>query len=667
MILAPAGREKNINTVAGTEVISTTGRLGLKAALFARRKQMGRAARGRPKKPTKWLYPWATERRYGAAIRSWLKPLLNYVHEYLKNNEAAILRGDSAELSRQDAIPGGSYRRLVKSLYGWHTTYFPPINESGTRDAPPQVIMGLGNIAESMNDFNSKQWDKAAKAELGVEFPVYEEWWPNTKQAWQEENYKLIQNMGSDYIDKINRATERAITGGMSPGELTRLIRKIDKNIESARANLIARDQIGKLNGQVTQARMESVGLEMYEWSTSSDERVRESHQALEGMICRWDDFSLYSDDGGKTWKDRPSDWCQLHPGQDIQCRCTALSYWDELVNEVDREIDIEEGFIAGSDDTPFTPNQKQTTPEVAASPGRKTLLIESQLGIEQGNAATIAQAKQDANVHFLSGPGYNRNCQRSIVAYELQRRGYRVTALPAPYHRSTDPVKNGYECFIGNSGKLRMERASEGGESLIKRLLRFGDGSRFAVFQNWDDPKRKEGHTYIAEKVNGKIQFIDPQKNQSNVSGYLNNVRMTDGKYDLYFYRIDNTFLNLKIDFNGVVNPYTSKRNIDKADSVTVLSKEDKKMTKKEAMAILEKSDELATFTDENGITWHHQISDLSYDYPDSFGFAVYPYSTKKPIDPKYAFQYFVYKNTGDVVCADSPMVEAEFKQMGG
>jgi hypothetical protein len=89
--------------------------------------------------------------------------------------------------------------------------------------------------------------------------------------------------------------------------------------------------------------------------------------------------------------------------------------------------------------------------------------------------------------------------------------------------------------------------------------------------------------------------------------------------------------------------------------------------MTKDEAQTILGKSDEIASITDEDGVTWHNKVSDLFYEYPDCFGFAVYSYSSKKPIDLNYAFEYFVDKVTGEIVCADSPMVEAEFKQMGG
>jgi hypothetical protein len=331
----------------------TAGREALKQALYIRRKQLGRAGRNRKHKPQRWLYPWATEKHYAAAIRAWLRPMMDYVHTYLKNNEEAILRGDSAALVRQDTIPGGSYRRLVKSLNGWFVTYLPDITESDSRDAPPVVFMGLGNIAENINDFNSAQWQKSAKAELGIEFPMYEDWWPGTKEFWQEQNYGLIRKMCSDYIAQINQKTEQAILSGWSVAQLVAAISKIDNSIKKGRANLIARDQIGKLNEKVTQARMEQAGLTMYIWSTAQDERVRgnpaghfpnarPSHYLMEGLLCRWSDPSVYSDDGGKTWKPRPSGAVMLHPGHDIQCRCTALSYWDELVGEVDSLIDNE-------------------------------------------------------------------------------------------------------------------------------------------------------------------------------------------------------------------------------------------------------------------------------------------------------------------------------------
>jgi len=92
----------------------------------------------------------------------------------------------------------------------------------------------------------------------------------------------------------------------------------------------------------------------MYIWSTSGDERVRGdpsgfypdarfSHYHLDDKLCRWDDSSVYSEDGGRTWKDRPASWCQLHPGVDFNCRCTALAYWNEIVDEADEQIQDQE------------------------------------------------------------------------------------------------------------------------------------------------------------------------------------------------------------------------------------------------------------------------------------------------------------------------------------
>jgi hypothetical protein len=154
------------------------------------------------------------------------------------------------------------------------------------------------------------------------------------------------------YIRDINSITERAVTSGWSVSQLKKQILGLDTNITKARAEFIARDQIGKLNGEITQRRMETVGLSMYIWETSGDERVRgnpggkypnarPSHYLMDGLLCSWNDSAVYSQDGGKTWIDRPSGAVLLHPGQDYQCRCAAIAYWQELVDEADAQIDL--------------------------------------------------------------------------------------------------------------------------------------------------------------------------------------------------------------------------------------------------------------------------------------------------------------------------------------
>jgi SPP1 gp7 family putative phage head morphogenesis protein len=84
------------------------------------------------------------------------------------------------------------------------------------------------------------------------------------------------------------------------------------------RANLIARDQVLKLNGQLTQTRQVNAGIEEYIWTTSGDERVRDEHKDKEGQTF--------------SWNDPPPD--TGHPAEDYQCRCTAFPIIPELQDE---------------------------------------------------------------------------------------------------------------------------------------------------------------------------------------------------------------------------------------------------------------------------------------------------------------------------------------------
>jgi SPP1 gp7 family putative phage head morphogenesis protein len=328
-------------------MIDDTIRAALITLIKSRRQKMSRAQRRRGIKPQRWLYPWATESRYAATIRAWLRPMKDYVHTYLKENQEAILRGDSTgftadssgsvSVSRLDAVPGKSFKKMIDSLDGWQGQYVP--NDDESKSGSP-IYMGLGNIADSVFDFNEGQYEKGAKSVLGVEFPVGEDWWPEAKKYWCDENYKHIWKTLNDYKDNVSALTEQAVTSGWSVKTLAERIHALDTKTTTGKANFIARDQIGKLNGHITQRRMESVGLTMYIWETSGDERVRPSHEMMDGGLCRWSDGTVYSQDGGKTWIPRPSGAVTVHPGFDPQCRCTATSYWDELVGEADAAIE---------------------------------------------------------------------------------------------------------------------------------------------------------------------------------------------------------------------------------------------------------------------------------------------------------------------------------------
>ena len=318
---------------------SQATRSALIVLLRAQRNGMSPAKKAKRKKPVRWLYPWATENYYRRLYQEWVKPVRVFVHEFLEKHQESVLRGDAANaVIRQDAVAGESFAVMVRSLNGWVNAY---ISDDEQKKLRSPIYMGLGDVSQSAFNFNGGQYNKSVKSALGVNFPSDESWWPDARKQWQDTNYEVIRSDIRKYISDINSTTEQAVTNGWSVKMLSEQIMALDSKITKSRAAFIARDQIGKLNGIITQKRMEDIGLTMYEWSSSSDERVRESHALMDGKLCRWDDATVYSEDGGKTWKKRPNGAVLMHPGMDYQCRCCALAWFNELIDEADGNIEI--------------------------------------------------------------------------------------------------------------------------------------------------------------------------------------------------------------------------------------------------------------------------------------------------------------------------------------
>lgn len=294
------------------------------------------------KKPTKNItsrraYPYGIEKKYSRQLQGFFTPLTDYVENFINQNMEPLLRGDSKDL-HLDAIPGDTFRNMIYNLENWLSVYMPDISELPEDKNNNVILAALGKTADEAMEFGNKEFSKMLDKGIHVNLPTSASWWNNMKSSWAKDNYTLITSNAKKYVSKINTLTEQAIVNGMSPKKLKDEIYKATEGLTQKHCKLIARDQMGKLNGQITQAQMQEIGLDYYVWSTAFDDRVRDSHAAMEGLLCRWDDASVCSYDGGKTWVDRPANAVQLHPGQDIQCRCVGLAYYPELTAEIEGE-----------------------------------------------------------------------------------------------------------------------------------------------------------------------------------------------------------------------------------------------------------------------------------------------------------------------------------------
>lgn len=180
------------------------------------------------------------------------------------------------------------------------------------------------------NTQNQQEVSKNLKNQTGIDLSAYLGNSPRIAEkvnAMTTANVQLIKSIRSQYLDKVQNAVTQAVVNGTLNKDLVQQIKDIGKTTEK-RAIFIARDQSSKLNAALTQARHEDVGITKYTWSTSGDERVRESHAEKDGQVFEY--------------ANPPAD--TGHPGHDFNCRCVQIPYLDDVLvgaNKVESKSEI--------------------------------------------------------------------------------------------------------------------------------------------------------------------------------------------------------------------------------------------------------------------------------------------------------------------------------------
>lgn len=135
-------------------------------------------------------------------------------------------------------------------------------------------------------------------------------------KGWVFENTSLVTNMNVEQLGKLETLFLRALRDGSRSAQIQADVAAVvDGNVN--RARLIARDQIGKLNGQLDRQKQTEAGLDSYVWRGALDERERPAHVAREGKVFKWSQPPV---DG--------------HPGQPVQCRCSPEPNLQPLLGE---------------------------------------------------------------------------------------------------------------------------------------------------------------------------------------------------------------------------------------------------------------------------------------------------------------------------------------------
>lgn len=177
------------------------------------------------------------------------------------------------------------------------------INQDYTKEEIKRLAKQTG---ESIATWNERQMNGQLKGIAEIDVFGNEPWIARELGGFVVNNVALIQSIETEYLAQVEKLVATSVRAGVRVEDLaSELEDRYD--VSRSRAELIARDQVGKFQGQLTELRQTDLGIEKYIRRGVGDARERDSHRELNNLTFSWDDPPEVG-----------------HPGEDFQCRCWA-------------------------------------------------------------------------------------------------------------------------------------------------------------------------------------------------------------------------------------------------------------------------------------------------------------------------------------------------------
>lgn len=376
------------------------------------------------------------------------------------------------------------------ALIGYQADGLDDVNDADVF-TPSNIDEKAGDFFREVSDFSSRKMDDFAEKTVGRTIGYI----PNQSKLRDDFVNNFVANCKSAAEDQKKEIASAVYKHRMFPnedsGSLVKEINSINTKYTKNKSKFIARNETGNLNGAIQRTQMEGAGFRYYKWMCMLDGVTRDTHRSMNGLVCDWEDDTVYSDDGGKTWKKRTGSMFIGQPGQDYNCRCTAIPFDPELeddyeVKEIPEEKPEEQEKIVN-----FEKNLEEKADEFLKSQEKLTKEIEKEV-FPQTDEEKLAKARasglyteKELNEMwpaFLANKAYrkfNEGAQKKHIIGTNTFKNYDITSkskkyVGAAFFNSDIDIKNVFSSLIG-SGLVVFKKDGSVKEEIVKYVKKIG------------------------------------------------------------------------------------------------------------------------------------------------------------------------------------------------
>lgn len=362
--------------------------------------------------------------------------------------------------------------KLLKelALLGYQADGLDDVNDADVF-TPSNIDEKAGDFFREVSDFSSRKMDDFAEKTVGRTIGYI----PNQSKLRDDFVNNFVANCKSAAEDQKKEIAAAVYKHRMFPnedsGSLVKEINSINTKYTKNKSKFIARNETGNLNGAIQRTQMEGSGFRYYKWMCMLDGVTRDTHRSMNGLVCKWEDDTVYSDDGGKTWKKRTGSMFIGQPGQDYNCRCTAIPFDPELEDDYEVKEMPEE-----------KPEEKEPTPLEKARE-------ETEKALEKAENAEKQNLKNEVKIEKMSS--YIDDIRKK--AAESLARSY----FPDEKWISEDGV-------MISLGRISQSKESKNAKTVFEKEKAVAKTLSKEKYNVWMGPENKKGQSNPDSIIDG-------------------------------------------------------------------------------------------------------------------------------------------------------------------